>query len=69
MKIASGNIYQGTYNSNQFNGTVNNELIQSMAGNDIIISDIAIDILLWQRIWCCCIYEPSWGLDARMWEL
>ena len=52
MKIASasGNIYQGTYSSNQFNGTVNNELIQWIAGNDIITSDIAIDILLWLRI-------------------
>jgi hypothetical protein len=50
MKIASGNIYQGTYSSNQINGIVNKDLIQAMAGNDIISSGKGIDILLWQRI-------------------
>jgi len=50
MKIASGNIYQGTYSSNQFNGIVNKDLIQAMAGNDIITIGKGIDILLWQRI-------------------
>ncbi len=50
MEIASGNIYQGTYSSNQFNEIMNNKLIQAIVGNDIITSGEDIDILLWQKI-------------------
>jgi len=50
FEIASGNIYQGTYSSNQFNGTVNKGLIQATAGNDVITSGKGVDILVWQRI-------------------
>ena len=47
FEIASGNIYQGTYSSNQFNGTVNKDLIQATAGNNVITSSKGVDILVW----------------------